>query len=131
MNKPPINALIGCALAAIAAFQPLITINTDKIILNGGPSWGLLIWGGVAVVLGLYGRKRREYIGPGLLLAIIPFFQKFAIEAQATEQFHLNGVQASYTAGAFMAWGAAICVLSVAFGKDPEVPADDAPAAKQ
>jgi hypothetical protein len=53
MNKPPINVLIGCALAAVAAFQPLITLNTDKIILPGGPSWGLLIWGGVAVVLGL------------------------------------------------------------------------------
>lgn len=131
MNKPPINVLIGCALAAIAAFQPLITINTDKIVLNGGPSWGLLIWGGVAVVLGLYGRKRREYIGPGLLIGIIPFFQKFVLEAQATDQFHLRGVQASYTTGAFMAWGAAICVLSVAFGKDPEVPADDAPAAKE
>ena len=130
MNKPPINALIGCALACIAAFQPLITINTDKIVLNGGPSWGLLIWGGVAVVLGLYGRKRREYIGPGILLAIIPFFQKYTVEVQATEQFHLRGVEASFTPAAFMTWAAAVCVLSVAFGKDPEVSADDAPEAK-
>jgi hypothetical protein len=130
MNKPPINAIIGCALAAIAAFQPLITLNTDKIVLTGGPSWGLLIWGAVAVLLGLYGRKRREYIAPGLLIAAIPFFQKFLIETQATEQFHLRGVQASYTNSAFMAWGAAIFVLAVAFGKDPEVPADDAPPAR-
>ena len=130
MNKPPINALIGCALAAVAAFQPLITLNTDKIILPGGPSWGLLIWGGVAVVLGLYGRKRREYIGPGLLLAMIPFFQKLMVEMQATEQFHLNGVNASYTSGSFMAWAASGCILSVAFGKDPEVPPDDVPASK-
>jgi hypothetical protein len=126
MNKPPINALIGCALAAVATFQPLISINTDKIILSGDPSWGLLIWGGVAVVLGLYGRKRHEYIGPGLLMAVIPFFQKFMIETQATDQFHLSGVVASFENGAFIAWGAALCISSLAFGKDPEIPADDA-----
>ena len=130
MNKPPINVLIGCAFAAVAAFQPLITINTDKIVLSGGPSWGLLIWGGVAVVLGLYGRKRREYIGPAILLAIIPVFQKFTLETQAIEQFQLSGVVASYTSGAYIAWAAAISVLSVAFGKDPEVPVDDAPEKK-
>ncbi len=130
MNKPPINALIGCALAAVAAFQPLVTINTDKIVLPGGPSWGLLIWGGLAVVLGLYGRKRREYIGPGLLLALTPFLQKYLVEMQATEQFHLNGVVASFANGSFMAWASAFCILAVAFGKDPEVPADGTPATK-
>ena len=60
MKRPPLNILIGFIFALVATFQPIVSVNSDKVVLPSGPAWGLLVWSGIAVLLGLYGRKRRE-----------------------------------------------------------------------
>jgi hypothetical protein len=125
MNKPPINTLIALGFAVIGAYQPIVTVDSDKVVLSTTPAWGLILWAGVAVLLGLYGRKRREYIGPGLLLAIIPVINWYILQHMTIPGLRVGTVNVGFGQGAFLAWVASSCVLSVAFGKDPEVPADD------
>lgn len=125
MNKPPINSLIALGFAIIGAYQPIVTVDSDKVVLSTAPAWGLMLWAGVAVVLGLYGRKRREYIGPGLLLALTPVFNWYILQFITIPELRVGVVNVGFGQGAILAWAAAGCVLSVAFGKDPEVPADD------
>jgi hypothetical protein len=125
MNKPPINTLIALGFAVIGAYQPMVTVDSDKVVLSTTPAWGLILWAGVAVLLGLYGRKRREYIGPGLLLAIIPVINFYVLQYMTIPELRVGTVNVGFGQGSFLAWVAASCVLSVAFGKDPEVPADD------
>jgi hypothetical protein len=125
MNKPPINTLIALGFAVIGAYQPIVTVDTDKVTLSTTPAWGLILWAGVAVVLGLYGRKRREYIGPGLLLAFIPVINWYMLQFLTVPELRVGPVNVGFGQGSILAWAAAACVLSVAFGKDPEVPADD------
>lgn len=125
MNKPPINTLIALGFAAIGAYQPLFTVDSDKVELTATPAWVLVLWAGIAVVLGLYGRKRREYIGPGLMLALTPVFGWYFLQYVTIPELRVGPVNAGFGNGSVLAWAAAGCVLSVAFGKDPEVPADD------
>ena len=125
MNRPPINALIALGFAAIGAYQPIITVDSDKVVLSTAPAWGLILWAGVAVLLGLYGRKRREYIGPGLLLAVIPVINWYILQFITVPELRVGTVNVGFGQGSILAWVAAALVLSVAFGKDPEVPADD------
>ena len=125
MNKPPINTLIALGFAVIGAYQPIVTVDSNKVVLSTTPAWGLILWAGVAVVLGLYGRKRREYIGPGLLLAIIPVINLYVLQNITIPELRVGAVNVGFGQGSFLAWVAAALVLSVAFGKDPEVPADD------
>ena len=40
-------------------------------------------------------------------------------------ELRVGAVNVGFGQGSFLAWVAASLVLSVAFGKDPEVPADD------
>lgn len=125
MNRPPINALIALGFAVIGAFQPIVTVDSDKVALSTTPAWGLILWAGVAVILGLYGRKRREYIGPGLLLAFIPVANWYFLQFITIPDLRVGPVNVGFGQGSILAWVAAFLVLSVAFGKDPEVPADD------
>lgn len=125
MNKPPINALIALAFAAIGAFQPIVEVDSTKVTLSTTPAWGLILWAGVAVVLGLYGRKKREYVGPALLLALNPVFTKTVLENMTIPEMHVGEVKVAFGYGAYMAWAASLMIFGVVFGKDPEVPADE------
>jgi hypothetical protein len=125
MNRPPINTLIALGFAAIGAFQPFLTVDSDKVVLSTEPTWVLILWAVIAIVLGLYGRKRREYLGPGLMLALSPVFGWYFLQFITIPELRVGDVNVGFGIGSVLAWSAAGCVLSVAFGKDPEVPADD------
>jgi hypothetical protein len=124
MNKPPINALIALAFAAVGAYQPIVVVDSTKVVLSTTPAWGLVLWAVVAVVLGLYGRKKREYIGPALLLALNPIFTKIMLENMTIPELHVGHVNVSFGYGAYLAWAASLMTFSVVFGRDPEVPVD-------
>jgi hypothetical protein len=124
MNKPPINTLVALAFAVIGAYQPIVSVNSDKVVLSTAPAWGLILWAGVAVVLGLYGRKRREYLGPALLLALNPVFTKVMLDNVTIPELHVGQVQVSFAYGSYLAWAGSLMLFGVAFGKDPEVPTD-------
>jgi len=120
MKRPPLNVLIGFIFAAVATFQPIVYVDSSKVTLPTTPSWGLLIWAGVAVLLGLYGRKRREYIGPALLLALNPVFTKVVLENVILPEAHLSNVSVAFSLGAFLAWIASIFIFSSVFSKDSD-----------
>lgn len=124
MKRPPLNVLIGFIFAAVATFQPIVYVDPSKVTLPTTPSWGLLIWAGVAVLLGLYGRKRREYIGPALLLALNPIFTKVVLENVILPEARLSNVPVAFSVGAFLAWIASVFIFSAVFSKDSDVTSD-------
>ena len=118
MKKPPLNVLIGFIFALVATFQPIVIVNSDKVTLPSSPSWGLLVWASVAVLLGLYGRRPREYIGPALLLALNPVGTKIVLENFVLPELHVSNLGVSFSIGAFLAWIASAFILSAVFNKD-------------
>jgi glycerol uptake facilitator-like aquaporin len=124
MKRPPLNVLVGFIFAAVATFQPIVYVDPSKVTLPTTPSWGLLIWAGVAVLLGLYGRKRREYIGPALLLALNPIFTKVVLENVILPEARLSNVPVAFSVGAFLAWIASVFIFSAVFSKDSDVTSD-------
>jgi hypothetical protein len=125
MKRPPLNILIGFIFALVATFQPIVSVNSDKVVLPSGPAWGLLVWSGIAVLLGLYGRKRREYIGPAILLGLNPIFTRIVLQNQITNELHIPNAQVSYALGAFVAWAASMCIFSVVLSKDSDSSSDN------
>ena len=132
MKLPPFNVLIGLILVGFAVYQPMVTVNTAQVVLNekvAGPSWTLFIWGGICILLGIYGRKSREYIGPVALIALTPVIKKALVDASLSD-LHIRGAASSYGMGAFLAWAGALVILFAAYGKissDPDDKKDAAP----
>ena len=120
MKKPPLNVLIGFICATIGTFQPLLSVNTDKVVITNYPTYSLLVLASIAVLTGLYDRKKREYIAPALLLAVVPVFCRNATYNQIQDKFHVPNVEVSFAAGSLYAFVAAICILSAAFEKKEE-----------
>jgi hypothetical protein len=125
MKKPPLNVLIGFIFATLATFQPIVIVDSDKVVLPQSPAWGLLVWSGIAVLLGLYGRKRREYIGPAILLGLNPIFTRFVLENQILNNLHISNVKVDYALGGWMAWAASMCIFSVVLSKDSDPSSDN------
>lgn len=133
MKRPPFNVLIGLILVGFAVYQPMVTVNTPQVILSEnvtGPAWTLFIWGGICILLGLYGRKSREYIGPVAFIALTPVIKKALVDASLPD-LHVRGAVASYGMGAFLAWAGALVVLFAAYGKVSDDPDDKQDAAPQ
>jgi len=132
MKLPPFNVLIGLILVGFAVYQPMVTVNSSQVVLNekiSGPAWTLFIWGGICILLGIYGRKSREYIGPAALIALTPVIKKALVDASLPD-LHIRGAASSYGMGAFLAWGGALVILFAAYGKissDPDDKKDAAP----
>ena len=132
MKPPPFNVLIGLIFVGFAVYQPMVVVNTDRVVLSemvAGPSWTLFIWGGICLLLGIYGRKSREYIGPAALIAVTPFIKKALVDV-SLQNLRIDGAASSFGIGAFLAWAGALIVLFAAYGKissDPDDKRDAAP----
>lgn len=120
MKKPPLNVLIGFICATIGTFQPLLSVNTDKVLIKNDPSYTLMVLASIAVLIGLYDRKKSEYIGPALLLAVVPVFCRNVTNTQIQNEFHVYNAEVSFAAGSLYAFVAAFCILAAAFDKKEE-----------
>jgi|LakMenE01Jun11ns_1017448.scaffolds.fasta_scaffold9546038_1 hypothetical protein len=129
MKLPPFNVLLGLIPVGFAVYHPMVTVNTPEVMLKDtGPAWTLFIWGGICLLLGFYGRKSREYIGPVALIALTPFFKKAMIDA-SLQDLRIKGAMASYGLGAYLAWAGALVILFAAYrsvSSDPQDKADGA-----
>lgn len=124
MKRPPFNVLLGLIPVGFAVYHPMVTVNTPQVILSdAGPAWTLFIWGGICLLIGFYGRKSREYIGPVALIALTPFLKKAIVDA-ALPGLHVRGAVASYGLGAYLAWAGAMIILFAAYGKVSDDPQD-------
>lgn len=126
MKLPPFNVVLGLIPVGFAVYHPMVTVNTTQVILRDtGPAWTLFIWGGICLLLGIYGRKSREYIGPVALIALTPFFKKALVDVSLPD-LRIKGAMASYGLGAYLAWAGAIIILFAAYGKVSSDPLDKA-----
>jgi hypothetical protein len=126
MKLPPFNVLLGLILVGFAVYQPMVILNSTQAVLDpavSGPAWSLFIWGGICILLGIYGRKSREYVGPAVLIALTPIIKKELVDASLVEH-HIKGAVTSFGMGAFLAWAGAIVILFAAYGKVSSDPAD-------
>lgn len=127
MKLPPFNVLIGLIPVGFAVYHPMVTVNTAQVVLKDtGPAWTLFIWGGICLLIGIYGRKNREYVGPVALIAMTPFLKKALVDASLPD-LHVRGAASSYGLGAYLAWVGAAIILFAAYGKvssDPDDKAD-------
>jgi hypothetical protein len=63
MKLPPFNVWLGLIPVGFAVYHSMATLNTPQVVLkDAGPSWPLFIWGGIGLLVGIYGRKSREYM---------------------------------------------------------------------
>ena len=118
--------MLGLIPVGFAVYHPMVTVNTPQVILRDtGPAWTLFIWGGICLLLGIYGRKSREYIGPVALIALTPFFKKALVDVSLPD-LRIKGAVASYGLGAYLAWAGALVILFAAYGKVSSDPLDKA-----
>jgi hypothetical protein len=126
MKLPPFNVMLGMIPVGFAVYHPMVTVNTPQVILkDNGPAWTLFIWCGICLLIGIYGRRSREYIGPVALIALTPFLKKALVDASLPD-LHIKGAMASYGLGAYLAWVGAIIILFAAYGKVSDDPMDKA-----
>lgn len=117
MKLPPFNVVLGLIPVGFAVYQPMVVLNTTQVVLkDNGPAWTLFIWGGICLLLGIYGRKNREYLGPASIIAVTPFFKKSMVDASLVD-FHIKGASATYGTGAYLAWAGALVIAFAAYCK--------------
>lgn len=128
---PPFNVLLGLIPVGFAVYQPMVVLNTTQVFIkDDGPAWTLFIWGGICILVGLYGRSARHYVGPAAMIALTPFIKKALIDASLPDA-HVRGASASFGLGAWLAWAGAVIILFAAYGKISGDPEDKADGAKQ